>query len=214
LCRYRLLYILYIYVCCVAHFWSYAKRRVVFSFDRLMGRIDYDNDGGLAIHNIRTTYPPRRAPRIPTRIYIIYGLSISLFKRLGKKKSPQDVSAHRYSTQDKRMLYIIILLLYIVGRQGGKERTRVGTWLETLNDRSIDRRRRWWLRRCWPCENQDIPFMNIVREFKCRQRNNNCHRTPLFSHYRTTIIMLLATRSFYVIINTFYYYYYYLLSWS
>lgn len=46
-------------------------------------------------------------------------------------------------------------------------------------------------------------FMNIVREFKCRQRNNNCHRTSLFSHYRTTITMLLATRSCHVIINTF-----------
>jgi len=96
----------------------------VFSFDRLMGRIDYDDgaiDRGLAIH---IQFTRRDVPRVPTRIYIIYGLSISLFKRLGKKIAAGRLRA-QIRTQDKRMLHIIIL--YIVGRQGGKERTRVGT---------------------------------------------------------------------------------------
>jgi len=77
-----------------------------------MGRIDYD-DEGLAIH-IQST---RDVPRVPTRIYIIYGLSISLFKRRGKKIAAGRLRA-QIRTRDKRMLHIIIL--YSIGRRKGK----------------------------------------------------------------------------------------------
>lgn len=143
------------------------------------------------VSNACTIYPPRRdVPRVPTRIYIIYGLSISLFKRHRKK-----IAAGRLRTQirkqDKRMLNIIILY----GRTTERERKDSGTWLETLNDRSIVSAMTVVVASAvWKSRHVIIvPFMNIVCEFKCRRRNNNCHRTPLFSYYRTTVMISFST---------------------